>query len=215
MKLNYLIIGFTLLLASTAALAKSHPCSDMLNQTAHAWISQKSSTPDIENAIAQYGTCVDQEIQQLHTKMLKTQNYPLMGANGDFQDFSTALDNFVNLALKSSATGGTYDRVQYAYAQLYKKQFKLLFYASYINYMPDPLIVRLRESPKPNLKELKNYFDKTLLTYSPAQRKALLAAFTPIISQSEFGKRHQDAVYVYALSLLESPADGTFVTDPF
>lgn len=209
MKLNCLILA-TLLLASNTALAKSDPCSDILNQTAHAWASQKTNTLDTENALTQYGNCVDQDIQKLHTKILNTQNYPLMGANGDFRDFSTALDNFTTLALSVKN-----DRILTAYTQLYKKQFTLLFYASYINNTTDPLLERLSDNPKPNLKELKAYFEKTLLAYSPQQRKALSTAFQKMISQSDFGKTYQNAVYVYALSILEQPSDGTFITDPF
>ncbi|HEV2613394.1 MAG TPA: hypothetical protein VGV92_01660 [Gammaproteobacteria bacterium] len=215
MKLTYLIIGFALFLISSTTLADSNNCSAILTQTSNSWANQKTSTPDIEDALAQYGNCVDQDTQQLHTQMLKTNNYPLMGANGDFQDFTAALDNFTAIALKLSAAGGTsYDSIHYAYAELYKKQFKLLFYADYINKTSDPLITRLRSQQQPNLKYLKNYFEKTLLTYSPQQREILQHAFTRMISQSSFGEMHQKYIYLYAIFVIEPPSGKAFA-DPF
>ena len=214
MKLNY-FLGFIILLISSTTLADSNThCSTMLKQSAHTWANQKSSTPDIEDAIAQYGNCVDQDTQQLYTKMLKTGNYPLMGANGDFQDFSTALNNFTDLALKANTTSGTYDRIQYAYAKLYQKQFKLLFYADYINNTKDPLILRLKKNPQPNLKELNAYFNQILLNYPPAKRKALLTAFTQMTTQSMFGEMHQPYIYRYAIFILEPPSGKVF-PEPF
>jgi len=208
MKLMY-IIGLVILLASSTTLADSNNCSVILTQTSNNWANQKSSTPDIEKALSQYGNCVDQDTQQLHTTMLKTNNYPLMGANGDFQDFSAALNNFTEIALKLKQ-----DKILSAYAHLYQKQFKLLFYADYINNSTDPLIKRLKTIKPPSLEEVKANFEETLKTFPPKQQKELLQAFTPLITQSEFGKTHQRSVYLYAYSVIEPPS-GTAYPGPF
>lgn len=181
MKLKY-VIGLAVLLSSNLALADNTNCSSLLNQ------------PVTKNNITQYNHCVDLDIQQLYAQMLKTGNYPLMGANGDFRDFTTALYNFTALA--------THNKTQQDYAQLYQKQFKLLFYADYITNTSDPLIKQLKSKQLPSVKILKADFEKALLNYPTAQRKKLSDAFTQMISQSSFGQMHQKYVYAYALAIL-------------
>lgn len=217
----YYLVGFMLLGFFGAALADNQNCQALLNQPSQLWISKNSqNTLAIIEAANQYGHCVDKNTQQIYQQMLKTGNYPLMGANGDYRDFTTALKNFTRLALKITATGGSWDNTQAAYVNLYQKQFKLLFYADYINTdnTPDVLLNRLKNTPRPDLKKSKRYFEKMMGNIPLEKRSLLLQAFDQLIKSSSFAEQssiHQEYIYDYAIFILQSPADKPYALPPF
>jgi hypothetical protein len=210
--ISVLLLGFF-----GSAFAEDHACKKILSQSSTSWINQTASkqsgsTINIVDAATRYGNCVDQDMQQLHAEMLKTGRYPLMGANGDFQDFSSSLKDFTILALKLTASGGTWDNLMAAYVGLYQKQFKLLFYAEYINNSKDPLLHRLKTTPYPKLQESKTYFEKIMQNLPPEKREKLLQSFNQLMASSSFVEKY---VYDYAIFILQSPADKPFSLSPF
>jgi hypothetical protein len=203
----------TLLLFWGTAMADQQECSLVLSKPSLSWVMQTSekaggSTQALVHALSQYARCVDQSSQQMYAQLLKSGNYPLMGANASFRDFSSALKNFTDLALKLTATGGTWDNTQTAYVQLYQRQFKILFYAEYSkdtscsrlsgNTCKDtqnPLLKRLKNTKRPSLQESKAYFEKIIQRFPPTQRQALTHSFNQLSSIAST-ENHFDESYI-------------------
>lgn len=220
MKLRHLISLGALVFVS-GALAENLDCKTVLNQPSQAWITSTSekqggSTLVLLNAISQYGKCLDQNTQDLHAKMIKSGNYPLMGVNANFRDFTQALQNFTALALKATATGGTWDNVQAAYTSLYQKQFTFLFYAPYLGKISDPVLTRLQNTKRPDLATTKAYYKKILSRFTKAEQAELSASFDQLLSSATQGNQFKEEyVYDYAIYILQPISDSLFSPAPF
>ncbi len=211
MKKN-LIVSILLFFCTTSIYASNLDCAAVVEKSAHDWVNQQAgSTLAITQAVASYGNCVDQRLKQMYQHMIKTNNYPLMGVNGNFQDFEAALNTFNKLAAKASATGGTIDAVNYSYMQLYAKTFNLLFYAPYLKGVKYPLIERIKNTKRPDLATSQKYYNKMMKSYPAAQREPLEKAFNQLlkigVEENQFNPNY---IYDYAISILQSLADKEF-----
>lgn len=220
MKARYLISLMTLIFFSSA-LADNLDCKAVVNQPSQAWINaasekQGGSTIVLVHVISQYGKCLDKNAEDLHAQMIKSGTYPLMGANGNFRDFTEALKNFTALALKVTATGGTWDNIQAAYTNLYQKQFTLLFYAPYLGKISNPVLTRLQNTKRPDLERTKAYYKKILSRFTPAQQAQLSASFDQLLSSATQGNQFKEEyVYDYAIYILQPISDSLFSPAPF
>lgn len=219
MKLHH-IIGLSFLIFFQTALAASLDCTNVISQPSQDWINaqsqkQGSSTIVIVHTIALYGKCIDKNTQELHAKMIKSGKYPLMGAKGNFQDFTDALQNFTQLALKTTATGGTWDNIQAAYTQLYQKQFTYLFYAPFLEKNSDPILTRLQNTKRPDLQSTKAYFEKILGRFTPTQQAVLRTSFSELLNLAQENRFKEEYVYNYAIYILQPISDPMFSPPPF
>jgi hypothetical protein len=116
-------------------------CALILKMTSTEWIayfhdkSPPATDPaaGLARAIAVYGKCYDERTNRLAASLGRSGKGPLMGARGDFQDFEAALKDFSAKALAVYATNAPPAAVaqKTAYANLYEKQFRYLFYQEY------------------------------------------------------------------------------------
>ena len=168
------------------------------------------------NVISQYANCIDKNNKDLYAQMLKSGNYPLMGANGNFRDFTQALQHFTTLALKTTSTGGSWDNLQAAYVKLYQKQFTLLFYAPYLGKTSNPVLTRLHSTKRPDLNTTKAYYKKIMSRFTPAQQQALSNSFNQMLSLATAENRFKEEyVYDYAIYILQPMSDSLFSPPPF
>lgn len=221
MKLPHYLISLGMLVFFNSAIAANLDCKLVLAKPSQAWITaasekQGGSTPALVHAISQYANCMDKNAQELHAYMIKSGHYPLMGANGNFRDFTEALQSFTKLALKITATGGTWDNTQAAYTNLYQKQFTLLFYAPYLGKIKNPVLTRLQNTKRPDLNTTKAYYKKILSRFTPAQQAALNKEFNQLLSiataENQFKEEY---VYDYAIYILQPISDSLFSSPPF
>jgi hypothetical protein len=117
-------------------------CVQILKMTSTEWIAdfrEKAQPPEpdpassLSRASEVYGKCYDERTNRQAAALAKTGKGPLMGARGDFQDFEAALKGFAAKALAvygaSAPPAALSERT--AYANLYEKQFRYLFYQEY------------------------------------------------------------------------------------
>lgn len=90
----------------------------------------EAAPPEVTiRAINTYGKCYDARTERLATLLGRAGKGPLMGARGDFGDFEKALDAFEVVALRDSQPPAA--GVKKAYAALYEKRFRYVFYQGY------------------------------------------------------------------------------------
>lgn len=204
---------------STLSHANTPNCKEVVQQPSQEWINKASgngSTPDIMDAVAAYGKCVDETVAQIREELNKAGTGPLMGANGNFRDLQEALHQFNKVALPAVAVGGSWDETQAAYAKLYEKQFDLAFYASYMNRMKNPLVDRFKKTERPNLRQTKLYFVKVIRKVPMKQRSSVTKAFNELLSIAvSENQLSPEYVYDYAIFILQSPEDPEFSPAPF
>ncbi len=219
-KLTSLISTATLLFFSTA-YAENQSCENVLKEPSVSWINkasdkQNGSTIAIVGAIMQYSNCVDKNTDKIYAKMLKNGNYPLMGAEGNFENFTNALDDFTKLALNTTETGHSWDNLQVAYVKLYQKEFKLLFYQYYIGRNNNPVLTRIEKTKRPGLLVAKVYFEKIIKQFTPEQQKALRRSFNHLLTvattENGFKKIY---IYNYAIYMLQPISAPSFADPPF
>lgn len=216
MKRYFLLMTMMLSTGAWAADAEkvaAPDCKPIIEQLSSFWINEYAdklggSTIDIETALGIYGKCYDQQIQQVKDELIKNEKYPLMGARGNFQDMTTALDHFVKLALEATSGGGTFDRIAAGYANLYKKQFEYYFYLSFTGRkMPLRATDGDIEAAKKQLAGL----IRMNSVKSPSLAQAFAAFKTSALRDNQMPEY---AVYKYAISIL-IPASAKPCEPPF
>lgn len=168
------------------------------------------NTIETVKAIYEYGACYDQAQDAIRDQLNQSGKGPFMGASGNFRDFETALNKFTQTALEQCSPDGTLKQVSDAYAMLYQKQFRHLFYMQYLQKKSSAKEnTRAIESAKAKLDSLINHL-------SPQQAPKVRADFDAYYHSGVkvLGLPAQP-VYEYAIMLLESPADKPFSAPPF
>ncbi|MGB8521436.1 MAG: hypothetical protein WCD43_00590 [Candidatus Acidiferrales bacterium] len=193
-----------------------------------------TETPDVETilrAIAAYGKCYDARTDRLAASLGKTGKGPLMGVRGNFRDFEAALKNFIAVALRVAQTPD--DPVKTAYATLYEKQFRYVFYQSYEqkpvkevppaakDAIPTAASTATTAQPTPAsritdpMTLAKNRFGDSLAALPEDKRREVHIAFGQIFEKGSIADQWTLEVYRYAISVLESPKDKPFSMPPF
>lgn len=215
------------------------PCAQILQMTSADWVAksnqQNDATPQAAlQAIAAYGKCYDGRTSRLAASLGKSGKGPLMGARGNFGDFQKGLDNFTIKALAAAnKEPGTQEA---AYAALYEKQFRYLFYQSYeqkaakqpsraekdekdASATPAAATAPTQTSAAAPITEpmtlAKNRFGELLAALPEDKRREIHRAFGEIFEKGPIGEQWKLEVYDYAISILESPKDKPFSPPPF
>lgn len=191
------------------------PCDEVLKLSSMDFVKKHTkihgeNTIETVKAIYEYGTCYDQAQDALRDQLNQQGKGPFMGASGNYRDFESALNKFTNTALSLCSPEGTIKQVSDAYAMLYQKQFRHLFYLQYLSKKPAAKInARAIDTAKAKLDSMINHL-------SPQQAPKVRADFEAYYNAGVkvLGLPAQP-VYEYAISLLESPADKPFSQPPF
>ncbi len=113
-------------------------CTQILQMSSTDWTKKFTAAkdpnePSTLQAISTYGKCYEARTTRLAASLAKSGKGPLMGARGNFGDFDRALTDFTAKAL--AATDPPADAQKKAYAALYAKQFRYLFYEAYVEHL--------------------------------------------------------------------------------
>jgi hypothetical protein len=196
-----------------------HSCAQVLQMTSSDWVayfkqnSGQPVTPDsgaVLRAIAAYAKCYDERTRQLAATLGKSGHGPLMGANGNFRDFDSALEDFTTKALV--ATKAAADSEKSAYAHLYLKQFRYRFYQSYLD--KDVLTRPLSAEESDDYAKAKNHFGEVLGLLPDDQLHSVHAAFRQIFDLGPVSEVTKLALYRFAIFLLAPPKDKPFSPPP-
>ncbi|HEY0701571.1 MAG TPA: hypothetical protein VGD60_02290 [Candidatus Acidoferrales bacterium] len=225
---------FVLLPHAFAQTKKSHPasaasdpdllgltCAQILEKTSTDWVSYfaEKSAPAEPNspaavttrAIAAYGKCYDARTARLAGMLGKTGKGPLMGANGNFRDFQSAVDAFTSKSLAATKTAE--DSPRAAYAHLYEKQFRYQFYQSYAH--KDLKGRPLTPEESDEFAKAKNRFGEVLGLLPDADLHAVHSAFRQIFGSGSVPDVTKLELYRYAIFLLAPAKDKPFSPPPF
>jgi hypothetical protein len=112
-------------------------CAQILKMSSTDWIvyfddKEHVATPEatsLERAFAVYGKCYDARTDALADSLARTGKGPTKAARSDFAAFEAALKDFAAKALADAGPVGYSQKS--AYANLYEKQFRYLFYQDY------------------------------------------------------------------------------------
>jgi hypothetical protein len=228
--LTSIVLPLLLCTASFANPAQRHPsqhpsasddrlgltCTQILQISSAGWIKKftaaKDATPrSTMQAITTYGKCYDARTNRLAASLAKSGKGPLMGARANFRDLQHALDDFTAKAL--AATEPPADDQKKASAALYVRQFRYDFYLQYEqkNFNPPPLTPEESDA----FTKSKNHFGELLGLLPEEKIHQLHAAFGQIFAGGGVPDATKVAVYLYAIYLLESPADPPYSPPPF
>jgi hypothetical protein len=191
-------------------------CTQILQMPSAGWVKKftaaKDATPATTvQAITAYGKCYDARTTRIATTLAKSGKGPLMGARANFRDFQHALDDFTSKALAS--TDPPADDQKRACAALYTRQFRYAFYLQYEqkNFNPPPLTPEESDA----FTKSKNHFGELLGLLPEETIHQLHSAFGQIFAAGGVPDATKVAVYLYAIYLLESPADPPYSPPPF
>ena len=211
-------------------------CANILRMKSSDWIAKSTATDGSPvrstlHAIQVYGDCYDSRTDRLASSLARTGKGPSKAGRGDFRDFEAALTNFTAKAL--AANRGQSDPLKSAYAALYEKQFRFIFYERYVvakagsRPASDQSTDSSPESSLDGVDQMtaaKNRFGKLLAALPDAEIHELHAAFGEVVGSHPIRTAMQLAVYRYAIFLLEratpvqsatSKADAEAFSPPF
>jgi hypothetical protein len=197
------------------------PCEQILEKTSTDWVtffneksapaSASSPAATTVRAITAYGKCYDARTARLVTVLAKTGKGPLMGANGNFRDFQTAVDAFTAKSLAAAKPAD--DSPKAAYTHLYEKQFRYQFYQSYAQRNPKGRPLTPEESDE--LAKAKNRFGEVLGLLPDAPMHDVHSAFRQIFDAGPVTDLTKLELYRYAIFLLAPAKDKPFSPPPF
>lgn len=220
------ILGPLLLCASFSAWAEDQAsvlppnmmaCLDVVKMSSGDFIKKYTQVhgdnpSETVKAIYQYGNCYDQALAAERDQLEKDGRGPLMGAVASFVDFERALDNFVATAQGFCSPTPEVKRLSEAYATLYQKHFRHLFYQQYRSEGKR----RLSAIESQNTTVAKAALDRIINKLPPSQAAPARTAFDAYFKASvtDIGLPAQP-VYEYAIRLLQSPTEKPFSAAPF
>jgi hypothetical protein len=228
MKSNFLVLVSILCFSifTSAQTPQSQPadsdmlgmtCNQILAKSSSEWLDQftktkSDSTVWIERGLAVYGQCYDKRTDALAQSLAQKGTGPLMGGMGNLHDMQSTLAAFTSQALNATSGGGTYDRVQAAFANLYQKQFTYMFYQKYMN-SDQPLPA---ESDPKLLNQAKERLGELTSQSKGEQEENLQDAFDQFrkAAVEECGLPELP-LYLYAINIMQSPVDPPFSKPPF
>jgi hypothetical protein len=194
---------------------------------------RKTDLEGTVRALSIYGLCYDARTNRLAASLGKSGKGPLMGARGNFRDFELAVDEFTAKAL--AVTDPRPDDVKKAYAALYKRQFRYLFYQTYepklSNSAPapankpaepasppvaaQPTSQPQQDAPVSEMTRAKNRFGELLDALSDDKLRDIHKVFGKIFSGGPVSNEMKIEVYRYAIFCLEPPSAAPFSPPPF
>ena len=236
--------------------AKSGPesmtCPQILAISSSEYIARFTAIDDSSEdgqlrGIKRYGTCYDARTDALAASLGRSGKGPLMGARGDFRDFEAALKDFTTKALAIAQTNSQVplEIRKGAYADLYEKQFRYMFYQEYETRpvkttkpaapatktssatAPTPPTGTPHTAPTPATPQeqarsnadpvtmAKNRFGKLLESLPDDKMHELHEAFGNVIGPFQISEATRLAAYRYAIFILEPPSDAPFSPPPF
>ncbi|MBZ5696737.1 MAG: hypothetical protein LAN36_15430 [Acidobacteriia bacterium] len=223
-------------------------CAQILQMTSSDWIAKISAIDASKvdgqlRGIRVYGRCYDERTDRLAASLARTGKGPVKSARADFAEFEAALKDFAAKAIADAVP--TADVVKPAYATLYEKQFRYIFYQEYEAKAVKPS----RSSAKPPapaatppvhtdssppagsahtataqerarsdadpMTMAKNRFGKLLEPLPEDKMHELHRAFGEVIGAHPISEQTRLAVYRYAISILEPPSATPFAPPPF
>jgi hypothetical protein len=221
-------------------------CSQILAMTSADWVAHfndklgekamNEMKTDLEGTVrglAVYGQCYDARTNRLSASLGKSGKDPLMGARGNFRDFELAVDEFAAKSLM--AIDPPADDVKRAYAALYKKQFRYIFYQSYEPKKSNPTAAPANKPAEPTsppvpgqstsqpqqnapvseMTRAKNRFGELLDTLPDEKLREIHKAFGKIFSGGPVSDDMKLEVYRYAIFCLEPSSAAPFSPPPF
>lgn len=227
-------------------------CAQILKMNSMEWIlyfGQKTHLDaanmpyDILRATDSYGKCYDARTDALAASLARSGKGPLMGARGDFRDFEAALKDFTAKAMADAQPPA--DSQKTAYANLYEKQFRYMFYQEYETKAvkttkpaapatktpaataPTPPTGTAHTAPAPATPQeqarsnadpvtmAKNRFGKLLEGLPDDKMHELHEAFGKVIGPFQISEATRLAAYRYAIFILEPASDPPFSPPPF
>lgn len=193
------------------------PCEIVMSQNSTDWVTtyvkaHGDNTLERVTAIYQYGVCYDQKLAAIKNKLDAQNKGPLMGANGQFQDFEVARKAMMEKALAVCGIDGTYKRILRADAELYGKQFQYYFYQQYLP-KPDLPKVNLAATNKAKQKLNAIISDMEQSGQNCKQLKLTMAAYI----KSGIDDNHLPAqqIYEYPIMMLQSLEEPPYSEPPF
>lgn len=251
--MNYLQLcqrGLLLLLVPITTSAQTHSgaqanpdrlgmsCAQILAMTSSDWVAkfntEKGATPEATvRAIHAYGQCYDARTDRLAASLGKSGKGSLMGARGNFREFEQSIDEFATKALATTDTPA--DDVKKAYAALYRKQFRYIFYQSYEPKKVNPIAAPATKSAEPvsppvagqsvsqpqqdapvsEMTRAKNRFGELLDALSDDRLPEIHKAFGKIFSGGPVSDEMKLELYRYAIFCLEPASAEPFSPPPF
>jgi hypothetical protein len=220
--------GQILAMTSTDWVAHSN------NQSNHqAGKERKTSAEMTVRALAVYGKCYQARTNRLAASLGNSGKGPRMGARGNFRDFELAVDEFAEKAL--AATDPPADGVKNAYARLYRKQFRYIFYQSYESKRSNPTAAPANKPAEPasppvvaqstsqprqdasvsEMTRAKNRFGELLDALADDKLREIHKAFGKIFSGGQVSDERKLEVYRFAIFCLEPSSAAPFSSPPF
>jgi hypothetical protein len=190
-------------------------CAAVLQLSSTDWIAQYtkdhgSSQDDTLKAIDTYSKCYDAHVSRLAATLRKSGKGPLMGANGNFRDFQTALKDFSTKALAGTVPPA--DPVKSAYASLYALQFRYEFLEGYAHKADQNRTLTADESDE--LAKAKNRFGELLGLLKMDQFHEVHSAFSKVLDLVNNDVTKLE-VYRYGIFILARPGEKSFAPPPF
>lgn len=193
-------------------------CAQILQITSADWIkkftaAKGATSPATIQAITAYGQCYDARTTRLAAALGKSGKGPLMGARGNFRDFEKALNDFSAKAL--AATDPPADELKKAYAALYEKQFRYSFYGNYVEHLEHRDIFHGPPEDAGDMGKAKNHFGELLGLLPEDKMHEVHKSFAEVLNNAVIDSDRRLDLYLYAIFLLESPAETPFSPPPF
>lgn len=207
--------------ASKQSLSADHlglTCTQILQLSSTDWIKKFTTAKDatettVIQAISAYGKCYDARTTRLAASLGKSGKGPLMGARGNFGDFEHALNDFAAKAL--AATDPPADAQKKAYAALYAKQFRRSFYESYVEHIDSRNIFQAAPEDTGDIGKAKNHFGELLGLLPNDKMHEIHKSFADVLDKAVVDRDRRLQLYIFAIFLLESPAETPYSPPPF
>jgi hypothetical protein len=223
-------------------------CAQILQMTSSDWIAKISAIDASKidgqlRGIRVYGRCYDERTDRLAASLARSGKGPTKAARADFAAFESALKDFAARAIADAVPPA--DVVKSAYAALYEKQFRYVFYQEYEAKAAKPFPsaakppappatppVRTESAASASVPRIataeerarsdadpmtmaKNRFGKILESLPDEKMHELHRAFGEVIGAHPISEETRLAVYRYAISILEPPSATPFSPPPF
>ena len=193
-------------------------CTQILQISSTDWIKKFTAAkdptePTTIQAISIYGKCYGARTTRLAASLGKSGKGPLMGARGNFSDFDRALDDFTAKAL--AATDPPADAQKKAYAALYAKQFRYLFYEAYVEHLDTRNIFSAVPEDAGDMGKTKNHFGELLGLLPEDKMHEIHKSFAEVLDKAVVDRDRRLQLYLFAIFLLESPAQTPYSPPPF
>jgi hypothetical protein len=205
------------------------PCARVLAMPSSDYIAKIVAIDDSNvdgqlRGIRRYGACYDARTDALAALLVRNGKGPSKAARADFAAFEAALKDFAAKAFTDAPPQPASQKA--AYAGLYEKQFRYLFYQEYeaktlrrakpaAPAAKPPAAEEQARSNADPVTMAKNRFGKLLELLPDDKMHELHRAFGDVIGPHTISEPMRLAVYRYAIFILEPPSATPFAPPPF